>query len=144
MKMQTKRLNETLTVRSERSITIRNRNLSSQWNGSQNRRIGAVNDQAEHQGYRLTARAEPAKSALHAAHLVIEGPGCPTPRYFHALDYFYEPGQALRYAIRWGRLWVDHRLTNLAAEHVVSTRPASCTELRLEKERTPHRACDHE
>ncbi|MGF6935725.1 hypothetical protein OKW41_004887 [Paraburkholderia sp. UCT70] len=143
MRTQTKRLNETPTVRQERSVTISGQNLASQWNVSQSRRIGSVSYQAEHQGYRLTARAEPVESALHAAHLVIEGPGCPTQRCFHALDYFYDPAQALQYAIRWGRIWVDHRLTKVAPQRGVSASPASSAELLLKEERT-NRAGDHE
>ena len=105
MRTQTKRLNETSKATQERIVTISGEaNLTSQWNVSQSRRIAAVGDQAEHEGYRLTARAEPVKSALYAAHLVIEGPCCRTPRCFHALDCFYDPVRALRYAIRWGRI----------------------------------------
>jgi hypothetical protein len=116
MRTQTKRLNETPTLSRERS--------------------GSVSCQAQYQGYRLTARAEPVKSALHAAHLVIEGPGSPTQRCFHALDYFYDPAQALQYAIRWGRIWVEHRLTKVAAQRVISTSSASNAELLLKEKRT--------
>jgi hypothetical protein len=139
MRTQTKRLNETQTVRQERSVTISGQNLASQWNVSQS----SASYQAEHQGYRLTARAEPVKSGLHAAHLVIEGPGCPTQHRFHALDYFYDPAQALQYAIRWGRIWVKHRLTKVAAQRIVSASPASSAELSLKAERTDQ-AGDHE
>lgn len=143
MTMQAKRLNETPTVGLERSITISNRNVASQSKVSQSGRIGVVSDQAEHRGYRLTARAEPVKGALHAAHLVIEGPACPTPRSFHALDFFYDPVQALRYAIRWGRIWVDHRLAKAVAERVASASAASSAELPSQPQRT-NRAGDHE
>ena len=136
MRTQTKRQNEMPKVRQECIVTISGENdLASQWNVSQGRRIAALSDQAEDQGYRLTARAEPVKSALYAAHLVIEGPGCRTPRCFHALDYFYDPAQALRYAIRWGRIWVDHRAAKVAAERVASASAASYTELPLKEER---------
>lgn len=140
MRTQSKHLNETPTVRQERSVAISGQNSAAQWNVSQSRRIGSVLDQAEHEGYRLTARAEPGNDALHAAHLVIEGPGCPTPRCFHALDYFYDPAQALRYAIRWGRIWVDHRLAKVAAPRVAPASPASGAELPLHT----NRADDHE
>ena len=139
MRTQSKRLKEMQTIRQEHSITIGDQNLASQRNVSPGRRTCAASEQAEHHGYRLTARAEPVKSALHAAHLVIEGPGCPTPRCFHALDYFYDPAQALRYAIRWGRIWVDHRLAKAAAERVVS----ACREPHSKDERT-NRADNHE
>ncbi|SAL88739.1 transcriptional regulator [Caballeronia arvi] len=136
MRTQTKRLNETPKVRQERIVTTSGEtNLTSQRNVAQGRRIAALSGQAEHQGYRLTARAEPVKSALYAAHLVIEGPGCRTPRRFHALDYFYDPAQALRYAIRWGRIWVDLRHTKVAAERVASASSANYTEPPLKEER---------
>ncbi|WP_063774615.1 hypothetical protein [Caballeronia cordobensis] len=139
MRTQTKRQDEMPKVRQECIVTISGENdLASQWNVSQGRRIAALSDQAEDQGYRLTARAEPVKSALYAAHLVIEGPGCRTPRCFHALDYFYDPAQALRYAIRWGRIWVDHRPTKVAAERggsESSESSESCTEPPLKEER---------
>jgi hypothetical protein len=89
MRTHIKRLNETPTLSRERS--------------------GSVSCQAQYRGYRLTARAEPVKSALHAAPLVIEGPGCPTRRCFHALDNFYDPAQALQYAIR-GQVRSQRRL----------------------------------
>jgi len=144
MRTQTKRLNETPKVRQERIVTISGENnLACQSNVSQGRRIHAVSDQAGHQGYRLTARAEPVKSALCAAHLVIEGPGCRTPRCFHALDYFYDPAEALRYAILWGRIWVDHRRTKVTAERVTSASAASCTEPPL-KEEWSDRVDNHE
>jgi len=127
MRKQTRHLNETPTLSRERSVAI----------------IGPVSCQAQCQGYRLTARAEPVKSALHAAHLVIERPGCPTQRCFHALDYFYDPAQALQYAIRWGRIWVEHRLAKVAVQRVISTSPASNAELLLKEERT-NRAGNHE
>lgn len=59
-----------------------------------------------HRGYRLIARTCPAHSGLHAADLVIEKPGH-APETFAALDYFFDDEQALRYATRWGRIWVD-------------------------------------
>ncbi|SAL06543.1 transcriptional regulator [Caballeronia calidae] len=89
------------------------------------------------------AQAEALKGALHAAHLVIEGPSCPTQRCFHALDYFYDPAQALQYAIRWGRIWVDHRLTKDAARRVLTISPASSREVLLKGERADQ-AGDHE
>jgi hypothetical protein len=143
VKAQTKRLNETPTVGQDRSVTIGGHVLASQWNVSRSRRTGTVSYQAQHQGYRLTAQAEPVKSALHAAHLVIEGPNCSAQRCFHALDYFYDPAQALQYAIRWGRIWVDHRLANIAAQRLATASLASSAELLL-KERRTDRADDHE
>jgi hypothetical protein len=60
---------------------------------------------AVHKGYRLTASADE-QGALHAANLVIEQDGH-APYRFPALDYFYDPQQAVDYAAQWGRLWVD-------------------------------------
>jgi hypothetical protein len=116
MRTQTKRLNETPPLSPERS--------------------GTVSCRTQYQGYRLMARAEPVRSALHAAHLVIEAPCYPTQRCFNALDYFYDPALAVQYAIRWGRIWVEHRLTNVAVQRVISTKPASNAALLLHKERT--------
>ena len=141
MRTQTRALNDTRTVRQERPIC--DRSSASPWNVSQNTRVGCVSYQAEHQGYRLTALAEPVKSGLHAAHLAIEGPGCPTQRGFHALDYFYDPTQALRYAIRWGRIWVDHRLAKVATQRVESSAPAGTAALPLTEQRA-NRADHHE
>ncbi len=69
----------------------------------------------EHNGYRLRALASPTHCGLYAADLIIERPGYPS-RHFHALDHFYEARQALRYATRWGIIWVDHQVKKLAAQ----------------------------
>jgi hypothetical protein len=61
-----------------------------------------------HRGYQLIASACSAHGSLHAAELVIERPGR-VPEAFAALDYFFEEEQALKYAIHWGRIWVDTR-----------------------------------
>jgi len=65
---------------------------------------------AAYTGYRLNACAKPTSSELCGADLVIGRPGFPS-RHFRALDHFYDAQQALRYATRWGRVWVDHQLT---------------------------------
>jgi hypothetical protein len=67
-----------------------------------------------HRGYRLIARACPAHGGLHAADLVVEKSGR-APKTFAALDYFFDDEQALRYATRWGRIWVD--LNALGVRH---------------------------
>ena len=59
-----------------------------------------------HRGYQLTASTCPVHGGLHAADLVIEKPGR-SPESFSALDYFFDDQQALKYATRWGRIWVD-------------------------------------
>ncbi|HKU01046.1 MAG TPA: hypothetical protein VJS30_31595 [Paraburkholderia sp.] len=74
-----------------------------------------LNQCIEHNGYCLRARANPASRDLYAADLVIERPGSPS-RHFHALDHFYDAGQALRYATRWGRIWVDHQVRKIAGK----------------------------
>ena len=121
MRKQTKRLNETPTLSRERS--------------------GSVTCHAQYQGYRLTARAEPVRSALHAAHLVIEGPGYPTQRCFHALDHFFDPAQALQYAIRWGRIWVEHRPGGRGWSFM---RVWSGGESRLPQDETEREGCGYE
>ncbi|SIT37016.1 conserved hypothetical protein [Paraburkholderia piptadeniae] len=75
-------------------------------------RIAPLNHSTEHNGYLLRARAKPTHCDLYAADLVIERLGHPS-RHFHALDHFYDAGQALRYAIRWGRIWVDHQANKI-------------------------------
>lgn len=62
-----------------------------------------------YRGYGLSAHARPANTDLYAADLLIERSGS-SPSHFRALDYFYSAAEALRYATRWGRIWVDHRL----------------------------------
>ncbi|SEF13448.1 hypothetical protein SAMN02787142_8066 [Burkholderia sp. WP9] len=72
-------------------------------------RTDPLNCCADHEGYRLNACARPTNNGLYAADLVIGRAGFPS-RHFSALDYFYDARQALRYATRWGRIWVDHQL----------------------------------
>jgi hypothetical protein len=59
-----------------------------------------------HRGFLLTASSCPAHSGLLAADLVVQKPGH-APRCFPALDYFFDHEQAVTYATRWGRIWVD-------------------------------------
>ncbi|WP_235366343.1 hypothetical protein [Caballeronia zhejiangensis] len=73
------------------------------------RRVEPLDCCAEHEGYRLNALARPTTDELYAADLVIVRPGFAS-RHFRALDQFYDATQALRYAMRWGRIWVDHEL----------------------------------
>ncbi|WP_143750148.1 hypothetical protein [Caballeronia ptereochthonis] len=70
---------------------------------------------AEFAGYRLTADAPRAHAHLYSADLLIEGPNH-THWSFRALDFFYDPAEALAYSIEWGRLWVENN------EHEVATR----------------------
>ena len=64
---------------------------------------------SRYKGYRLSAHARLANIDLYAADLVIEQSDS-SSRHFRALDYFYTATEALEYATRWGRIWVDHRL----------------------------------
>jgi len=68
---------------------------------------------SKYKGYDLTACAKPTHRDLYAADVAIDRPGCST-RHFLALDYFYTAAEALRYATRWGKLWIDHRLQKVA------------------------------
>ncbi|MFC4704036.1 MULTISPECIES: hypothetical protein [Paraburkholderia] len=78
-------------------------------------RVDTPSQCTEHNGYFLKARANLTNRDMYAADLVIERPGYPS-RHFHALDHFYDAGQALRYATRWGRIWVDHQLKKIAGQ----------------------------
>ncbi|SKC88775.1 hypothetical protein SAMN05446935_9766 [Burkholderia sp. YR290] len=62
-----------------------------------------------YKGYRLSVHARRANTDLYAADLVIEQSHSSSCK-FRALDYFYTAAEALGYATRWGRIWVDHRL----------------------------------
>lgn len=90
--------------------------------------VDTLNQCIEHRGYCLSARANPANRDLYAADLVIDRPGYPS-RHFHALDHFYDAGQALRYATKWGRIWVDHQVKKIAGKTLrfVIRDPASPT-----------------
>jgi hypothetical protein len=59
-----------------------------------------------HRGFLLTASSCPAHGGLVAADLVVQKPGH-APHSFSALDYFFDHEQAVNYATRWGRIWVD-------------------------------------
>ncbi|WP_353557925.1 hypothetical protein [Paraburkholderia terrae] len=110
METQTKRSNEALEPGATPAISITGRSADRQAILLQTGRTDPLNYYAEHGGYRLNASARPTNNELYAADLVIERPGL-SSRHFRALDYFYDARQALRYATRWGRIWVDHQLT---------------------------------
>lgn len=60
----------------------------------------------QYRGYHLTASTGRAEGDLYAANLLVERPG-DQAQAFHALDYFYDPCEAVSYAQEWGQLWVD-------------------------------------
>jgi hypothetical protein len=59
-----------------------------------------------HRGFLLTASSCPVHGGLLAADLVVQQPGH-APRSFPALDFFFDHEQAVNYATRWGRIWID-------------------------------------
>jgi hypothetical protein len=64
-----------------------------------------------YKGYEMTPSAPRLGNGLFAADLVLEshrGPYTDVER-FEALDYFFEAEQAVAYALRWGKLWIDAR-----------------------------------
>lgn len=108
MRMRTKRPYEVSEIGKTCAITITEQPADTQPVVFHMGRIGTVSCRVGYRGYCLTAQAKPTTVDLHAADLVIESPSCPARR-FRALDYFYDAAQALRYAISWGRIWVDHQ-----------------------------------
>ncbi|EIM93855.1 hypothetical protein WQE_47499 [Paraburkholderia hospita] len=110
METQTKRSNEAQEPGVTPAISITRRAADIPAILLQTGRSDPLNCCAEYKGYRLNAYARPTSSELYAADLVIGRPGFPS-RHFRALDHFYDVRQALRYATRWGRIWVDHQLT---------------------------------
>jgi hypothetical protein len=64
-----------------------------------------------YKGYRMTPSARPLDNGLYAASLELESQRGPSTDIdsFEALDYFFEAEQALAYALRWGKLWIDNR-----------------------------------
>lgn len=111
METQTKRSNEALQLGATPAVSITRRAADMPVILLQTGRTDPLNCSAEYKGYRLNAYARPTSSELYAADLVIGRAGFPS-RHFRALDHFYDARQALRYATRWGRIWVDHQLTN--------------------------------
>ncbi|MCG5076669.1 hypothetical protein [Paraburkholderia tagetis] len=109
MRTQTNHSNSALQRCAEPAISVAGWSADMQSVIWQNTRTGALDCCAEHKGYRLEACARPSRNELYAADLVIGRPGFPSRR-FRALDYFYDPRQALGYATRWGRIWIDHQV----------------------------------
>jgi hypothetical protein len=68
--------------------------------------------QSQYKGYLVHAAATPLHNGLYAATLHIETPAetCTPATRFPELDYFFEEEQALAYATRWGRMWIDNKI----------------------------------
>jgi len=71
-----------------------------------------MTQQSQYKGYLVHAAATPLHNGLYAATLQIEKPAeaCASTARFPELDYFFEEEQALAYATRWGRLWIDNKI----------------------------------
>lgn len=108
MRTRTKRPYEVSEIDETCAITVMEQPADTQPFVSHMGRIGTVSCRVGHKGYCLTAQAKPTNADLYAADLMIESPSCPVRR-FRALDYFYDAAQAVRYAVSWGRIWVDHQ-----------------------------------
>lgn len=109
MTTQTKYPFKAAGLRKARAIEVTNRPSDRQVSLSHARHVEPLSYYSTYKGYGLTAHANPTSADLYAADVVIERPGCSTCQ-FHALDYFYTAAEALGYATRWGRIWVDYRL----------------------------------
>lgn len=70
-----------------------------------------MNQHSQYKGYLVSAAATPLHNGLYAATLLIEKVAevCTQAARFAELDYFFEEEQALAYATRWGRMWIDNR-----------------------------------
>jgi hypothetical protein len=113
MTTQTKHSCRAVHIGKARAIEVANRPANVPMPVSQALTADRLSYDSKYKGYGLTACAQPTHSDLYAADLAIERPGCST-RHFLALDYFYTAAEALRYATRWGKLWIDHRLRKVA------------------------------
>ena len=113
MTTQTKHPFEAVQVRKARAIEVSIRPADMQMPLSQARHVDPSSYCSKYRGYALTANAQPTNTDLYAADVVIERPGGST-RCFRALDYFYTAAEALGYATRWGRIWIDHQLRKAA------------------------------
>lgn len=119
MTTQTKHLFEVFEVTTARAIEVANRTADTQTPVSPAPRAGPLSYCSNYKGYGVTASARPTNSHLYAADVAIERSGCST-RHFRALDYFYTEVEALGYATRWARIWVDHQLRKVVAKAAMS------------------------
>ena len=104
---------EVVRVKKARTVEVANRPADMQMSVSQARHVAPLSYCSTYRGYGLKALAQPTDTDLYAADVAIERPGC-SIRHFRALDYFYTAAEALGYATRWGRIWVDYRLRKVA------------------------------
>ena len=102
-----------------REIELANRTADMRTSRSPAPRAGPLSYCSDYKGYGVTASARPTNSHLYAADVAIERSGSST-RHFRALDYFYTEAEALGYATRWARIWVDHHLRRVVAKTVAS------------------------
>ena len=100
---------EAVQVGKAPAVEFANRPTDMQMPATEARHVAPLSYCSKCRGYGLSAHARPANTDLYAADLVIERSGS-SPRHFRALDYFYSAAEALGYATRGGRIWVDHRL----------------------------------
>lgn len=113
MTMPTKHQFRAVQIRKARTIEAADRPATMPMPVSQALSVDRSSYGSKYKGYALTACAKPTHRDLYAADVAIDRPGCST-RHFLALDYFYTAAEALRYATRWGKLWIDHRLQKVA------------------------------
>ena len=119
--MRTQAKHPLQAVQARKTLTIEFAKRPADMHGPapQARQVAPLGCCSTYKGYRLSGRARPANTDLYAADLVIEQSESSTCK-FHALDYFYTAAEALGYATRWGRIWVDHRLQKVV-ERAMST-----------------------
>lgn len=109
MRMQAKHPLQAVQAGKTLAIEFANRPADMQGPAPQARHIAPLGYCSTYKGYRLSVHARRANTDLYAADLVIEQSHSSSCK-FRALDYFYTAAEALGYATRWGRIWVDHRL----------------------------------
>jgi len=68
-----------------------------------------MNQHSHYKGYAVHAAATPLHNGLYAANLHIErlAERRQEAARFAELDYFFEEAQAVAYATRWARMWID-------------------------------------
>jgi hypothetical protein len=70
-----------------------------------------MNRHIRYKGYKVAPVAQRLPNGLFAANLTIEetSPLQGHAYSFDALDYFFDEENALAYAFRWARMWIDSR-----------------------------------
>ena len=69
-----------------------------------------MNSHFRYKGYEVAPTAQRLPNGLFAANLTIGKTAANQEQAysFDALDYFFDEENALAYAFRWGRMWIDH------------------------------------